>query len=93
MVASYAQKSHLKNNAQTAARRSAACAETVFVIIVVKQIFDCSEKAKPQRVSIRRNLVAGGNVGFSCALKAIKARRKNRVAENRRKIRTCREQI
>ena len=79
----------LKPKTQTNTPVSVKRAKTVFVIIVVKQIFNRAEHAQIESFAFERNVVATGQVGATVAVETINAGRK----ANRREVTACSEKI
>ena len=83
----------LKSEVHSEPSRSAEGAETVFVIIVIKKIFDCAVNAQIEFIVIERERITGGQIGFAIAFEAINVSRKSRVAENGREVIARRQKI
>jgi hypothetical protein len=60
----------LENETQTDSSISTKSAKAVFVIIVVKQIFNRAEHAQIESFAFERNVVSAGQVGSSVAIEA-----------------------
>ena len=70
-----------KPEAQTDSSVSAERAKSVFVIIVVEQIFNGGKNSRVKSFAFQRNIVTAGQIGAAIAVKAKNTRRKTERRE------------